>query len=166
MPAIEPLQKGEKAPSFDFYPQDGSSENSRNLKGRPFLVYFYPKDDTPGCTKEACAFRDSHPDFQALNVTVIGVSGDNKASHDKFRKKYDLPFALASDNTDFTLAKSFGVYGEKKFMGRIYDGIHRISFLIDENGEIFKTYLKVKTEVHALEVLEDIKKLHPAQPYV
>lgn len=124
----------------------------------PCLLYFYPKDDTPGCTKEACGLRDAWSEYQEAGLQVIGVSGDNQKSHDKFIDKYDLPFPLLPD-TDLALAQAYGVYGEKKFMGRVYDGIHRISFLIGTDGIILKTYKKVKPDAHAVEVLEDLKEL-------
>ena len=155
MSAINPLPAGASAPSFDYVTADGTSVNTEDLRGQQYLVYFYPKDDTPGCTKEACAFRDNFPNFESLKLTIIGVSGDPLNSHEKFRAKYELPFPLASDTEDFSIARAFGVYGQKKFMGRIYDGIHRISFLVGVDGKIVKTYLKVKPDIHPTEVLED-----------
>lgn len=156
MSSIEPLAAGAKAPLFNFIYSDGTLANTADLAGKTYLVYFYPKDDTPGCTKEACAFRDLFNEFEAADITVIGVSGDSEKSHDKFRNKYTLPFPLAAD-TSLEIARAFGVYGEKKFMGRVYDGIHRISFLINPDGHVFKTYPKVKPEKHPEEVLSDVK---------
>lgn len=149
---IQPLSAGDKAPDFSFE-ESGKTLNINSI-GSSSLVYFYPKDDTPGCTKEACGLRDAWTKLQSAGIKVIGVSGDSEASHAKFIKKYSLPFTLIPD-TELTLAKAFGVYGEKKFMGKTYEGIHRISFLIDSNGTILKTYLKVKPEQHASQVLED-----------
>jgi peroxiredoxin Q/BCP len=121
-------------------------------------LYFYPKDDTPGCTKEACVIRDSWTEFANAGLKVIGVSKDDESSHVKFRKKYGLPFPLIAD-TQLELANVYGVYGEKKFMGKIYDGIHRTSFLIGTDGLILKTYYKVKPDDHAGEVLADFTAL-------
>lgn len=121
----------------------------------PYLIYFYPKDDTPGCTKEACAIRDAWGEFEAAGLKVIGVSKDSERSHLKFQEKYTLPFPLIAD-TELELANAFGVYGEKKFMGRVYDGIHRMSFLIAADGTILTTYPKVKPAEHASQVLEDL----------
>ncbi|MGB0370527.1 MAG: thioredoxin-dependent thiol peroxidase [Opitutales bacterium] len=166
MPSIEPLAEGAIAPTLDFVSKEGVSANTQELAGKAFLIYFYPKDDTPGCTKEACAFRDAHQDFTDVDFPVIGVSGDSYASHEKFRKKYQLPFFLASDTSSFEIARAFGVYGEKKFMGKIYEGIHRVSFLVGPDGKILKTYRKVKPDLHAQEVLMDIRELNSAQAYV
>jgi len=143
-------------PSYTFS-EEGKELNINSLN-QPCLIYFYPKDDTPGCTKEACAIRDAWSDFKQAGLKVIGVSGDSEQSHGKFIDKYQLPFTLIPD-TDLTLAKKFGVYGEKKFMGRVYDGIHRISFLVLPDGTIAKTYPKVKPQEHAAQVLEDFSSL-------
>ena len=156
MPAPAPLSAGEKAPPFTFT-ENGQTIRSDELKS-PHLVYFYPKDDTPGCTKEACAIRDAWAEFESAGLKVIGVSKDNEKSHDKFREKYSLPFPLIAD-TEIKLAKAFGVFGEKKFMGRIYDGVNRMSFLIAADGIILKSYPKVKPDAHAAEVLKDLKEL-------
>jgi peroxiredoxin Q/BCP len=117
------------------------------------VLYFYPKDDTPGCTKEACSFRDAFSKFKKQDITVLGVSPDKEAAHKKFETKYQLPFTLLAD-TDHSIAESYGVWGEKKFMGRTYMGVHRTTFLIDEKGKIKKVFEKVKPEDHASEVLE------------
>ena len=156
MPAPTPLNAGEKAPSFTFT-ENGQAVRSDELAS-PHLVYFYPKDDTPGCTKEACAIRDVWAEFESAGLKVIGVSKDSEKSHDKFREKYSLPFPLIAD-TEMELAKAFGVFGEKKFMGRVYDGVHRMSFLIDADGVILKAYPKVKPVEHAAEVLKDLAEL-------
>ncbi len=148
-----PLEAGQKAPSFQFS-EDGQAHSLESLD-QPCLLYFYPKDDTPGCTKEACAIRDAWSEFGASGLKVIGVSKDDERSHAKFTEKYSLPFPLIAD-TDLELAQAYGVYGEKKFMGRVYDGIHRMSFLISANGIILKTYHKVKPDAHASEVLADL----------
>ena len=156
MPAPTPLKAGEKAPAFTFN-ENGKTIRSEELTS-PYLVYFYPKDDTPGCTKEACAIRDSWTEFESAGLKVIGVSKDSEKSHDKFRDKYSLPFPLVAD-TEIELAKAFGVFGEKKFMGRVSDSVHRMSFLIAADGTILKSYLKVKPDAHAAEVLKDLAEL-------
>lgn len=153
MSVPEPLKIGEKAPSFTFA-ENGKTVRSEEMSS-PYLVYFYPKDDTPGCTKEACAIRDTWSEFESAGLKVIGVSKDSEKSHDKFREKYSLPFPLIAD-TEMELAKAFGVFGEKKFMGRVYDGVHRMSFLIRADGTILKSYPKVKPDAHAAEVLKDL----------
>ena len=120
------------------------------------VLFFYPKDDTPGCTKEACAFRDEHAQFDEADAVVLGVSCDSVAKHDKFISKFDLPFLLLSDE-DQTIVNAYGSWGPKKFMGKEYEGIHRISFLIDPQGKIQKIWPKVKPEEHAAEVLAAIQ---------
>ena len=157
MPLPIPLNPGQKAPPFS-YTEGGSTVLSTEITS-PYLIYFYPKDNTPGCTKEACAIRDVWADFERAGLKVIGVSKDSQASHIKFQDKFSLPFPLIAD-TELELAKAFGVYGEKKFMGRVYDGIHRMSFLIATDGTILKTYPKVKPEAHAAQVLEDLSQLN------
>ena len=157
MSALTPLTTGQKAPSFTFT-EKGQTIGNDELT-TPYLVYFYPKDDTPGCTKEACTIRDAWTEFESAGLKVIGVSKDSEKSHEKFRDKYTLPFPLIAD-TELELAKAFGVFGEKKFMGRVYDGVHRMSFLIAADGTILKSYLKVKPAAHAAEVLEDLAQLN------
>lgn len=156
MSQISPLEPGHKAPKFTFS-SDGDEYVSDSLDA-PCLLYFYPKDDTPGCTKQACGIRDRWAAFKKAGLHVVGVSQDDQASHEKFSGKYDLPHPLIPD-TDLKLAKAFGVYGEKKFMGKTYDGIHRISFLIDTDETILKTYYKVKPDAHADAVLQDFSQL-------
>jgi peroxiredoxin Q/BCP len=118
-------------------------------------VYFYPKDDTPGCTKQACAIRDNFPEFKKLGITVFGISVDGEKSHKKFEEKYELPFTLLAD-TEHAVVDAYGVWGTKKFMGREYKGTLRTSFLINPEGVIAKVYENVKPEVHAEEVLADV----------
>ena len=125
----------------------------KELKGQKVVLYFYPKDDTPGCTKEACSFRDAWAKFKKRGIKVLGVSPDSEASHKKFETKYNLPFTLLADK-DHAIADAYGVWGEKKFMGRTYMGVLRTTFLIDEKGKIKKVFEKVKPEDHANEVLE------------
>jgi len=145
-------KEGDKAPDFAARDANGDVIRLKDLRGKKVVLYFYPKDDTPGCTKEACAFRDAYARFKKRGIEVLGVSLDSEASHQKFLKKYDLPFRLLAD-TDRTVSESYGTYGEKKFMGRTYMGNHRMTFLIDEKGKIKKIFSKVKPEDHAEEVL-------------
>lgn len=149
---------GSVAPDFTLPDQDGVMHTLSRYRGRPVLLYFYPKDDTPGCTKEACALRDADPDFSKLDAVVLGVSADSVKSHKKFAEKYELQFPLLADEHK-EVVNAYGVWGPKKFMGREYEGILRTSFLIAPAGTIVKVYEKVKPEMHAAEVLEDLKAL-------
>jgi len=146
------LKEGGQAPEFAVPDQDGNIIRLKDLRGKKVVLYFYPKDDTPGCTKEACAFRDAWGKFKRRGIEVLGVSLDSEKSHQKFINKYDLPFRLLAD-TDRKLSESYGTYGEKKFMGRTYMGNNRMTFLIDEKGKLKKVFNKVKPEDHAEEVL-------------
>ncbi len=146
------------APLFTLPDQNGNERALRDYQGEWVLLYFYPKDDTPGCTKEACAIRDSFPDFQKLKIAVLGVSVDSVTSHKKFEAKYKLPFTLLSDDKK-ELVKKYGVWGKKKFMGHEYEGPFRTSFLIDPKGKIAKIYEGVNPVTHAAEVLADLKEL-------
>jgi peroxiredoxin Q/BCP len=147
------IKEGTTAPAFKTTDADGETVNLKELKGQKVVLYFYPKDDTPGCTKEACSFRDAWAKFKKRGITVLGVSPDSEASHKKFETKYKLPFTLLADK-DHAIAEAYGVWGEKKFMGRTYMGVLRTTFLIDEKGKIKKVFEKVKPEDHANEVLE------------
>jgi thioredoxin-dependent peroxiredoxin len=147
------LKEGTTAPAFKTTDQNGESVSLKELRGRKVVLYFYPKDDTPGCTKEACSFRDAYSKFKKKDITVLGVSPDKAAAHKRFVTKYQLPFTLLAD-TDHSIAEAYGVWGEKKFMGRTYLGVHRTTFLIDEKGKIKKIFEKVKPEDHASEVFE------------
>ena len=146
------VKEGTTAPSFKTTDANGEPVNLKDFRGKKVVLYFYPKDDTPGCTKEACSFRDAFSKFKKQGITILGVSPDSEKSHQKFTAKYKLPFTLLAD-TDHSIADAYGVYGEKKFMGRTYMGIHRTTFLIDEKGKIKKVFEKVKPEDHADEVL-------------
>ena len=146
------LKEGDKAPDFAVPDASGNIVRLKDLRGKKIVLYFYPKDDTPGCTKEACAFRDAYAKFKRRGIEVLGVSLDSEASHQKFAKKYDLPFRLLAD-TDRRLSESYGTYGQKKFMGRTYMGNHRMTFLIDDKGKIKKIFSQVKPEDHAEDVL-------------
>lgn len=147
------LKVGATAPAFKTTDQNGETVSLKDLRGQKVVLYFYPKDDTPGCTKEACSFRDAYSKFKRKNIIVLGVSPDKEASHKKFVTKFQLPFTLLAD-TDHSIADAYGVWGEKKFMGRTYMGVHRTTFLIDEKGKIRKIFEKVKPEDHASEVFE------------
>ncbi len=146
------------APPFTLPDQNGKEHSLSDYEGKWVLLYFYPKDDTPGCTKEACTIRDSFPDFKKLKITVLGMSVDSVKSHKKFEEKYKLPFTLLSDD-EKGVVKKYGVWGKKKFMGRVYEGTLRTSFLIDPKGKIAKVYEDVNPVMHAEEVLADMKAL-------
>lgn len=146
---------GEKAPFFSLSDQNGKQHALSDFLGQKVILYFYPKDDTPGCTKEACAFKTTFPEFQKVNTVVIGVSCDSEKSHKKFEEKFQLPFLLLSDDQK-EVVKLYDVWGKKKFMGREYEGISRTTFLIDENGIVLKQYENVKPEIHADEILKDL----------
>jgi peroxiredoxin Q/BCP len=136
----------------------GKEVSLKDFKGKNVVLYFYPKDDTPGCTKEACDFRDNLKDYSKKNAVILGVSADDVASHDKFKKKYGLPFQLLSDPDKKTI-QAYGVWKEKSMYGKKYMGISRESFLIDRGGKIVKHYEKVRPDTHAREVLDDVKTL-------
>lgn len=144
-----------KAPSFSLLNQDGIVCSLSDYAGKWILLYFYPKDDTPGCTKEACGFRDITSEYTAKNIIVIGISKDTVASHKKFAEKHHLSFSLLSDESKTTI-QAYGAWGQKKFMGRVFDGIKRISFLIGPDQTIRKEYLKVDVFKHAQEILHDV----------
>ena len=150
------LKEGDKAPSFKLEDSSGKKVELSDFKGRKIILYFYPKDDTPGCTKEACNFRDNMGGFKKLKSEVIGISNDNAESHEKFRKKYGLNFNLLAD-VDKKVSKSYGVYGLKKFMGREYYGIVRSTFIISEKGKIANIFYKVNPEDHAEEIMQVLK---------
>ena len=147
------IKEGNVAPAFTAKNANGETVRLKDLRGQKVVLYFYPKDDTPGCTKEACSFRDAFSAFKRQGIEILGVSVDSEASHKKFTAKYKLPFMLLAD-PDHSIADAYGVYGEKKFMGRTYMGVKRITFLIDEKGKIKKVFEKVKPEEHAQDVLE------------
>lgn len=149
------LHVGNKAPAFTLPDQDGKDHSLSDYLGKKVLIYFYPKDDTPGCTTEACNFRDGHEAFSKMGLVILGVSKDSIKSHKKFAEKFSLPFPLLSDETG-EMVESYESWGKKKFMGREYMGIFRNSFLIDEEGKIAKIYKEVKAKDHAGEVKADI----------
>ena len=147
------IDVGQKAPEITFYGSDGAEKKLSDFIGKKIVVYFYPKDDTPGCTKEACGFRDDYDDYLEAGAVVVGVSPDNAKSHDKFRNKYNLPFFLSSDE-DHSISEAYGVWGEKQMMGRKYMGVFRTTFVLDETGNIIKVFPKVSPEGHSQEVLK------------
>ena len=150
------LKENIKAPDFELMDQEGKTHKLSDYKGKWVLLYFYPKDDTPGCTKEACAIRDSWAEFKKKNAVVLGVSVDSVKSHNKFHKKYKLPFTILADE-EKKIVNQYGVWGEKKFMGKTYQGTNRVSYLISPAQKIVKIYEKGKPEMHAEEVLSDIE---------
>jgi len=150
------LKIGKKAPDFSLPDQDGTLCTLKEYKGKRVILYFYPKDDTPGCTKEACAIADIYDDFKKHGVKVLGMSKDTPRSHKKFAEKYNLPFTLLSDKTGEMIEK-YGAWKEKSMFGKTFLGILRISYLIDEEGKVAKVYPDVDPATHALELLKDIK---------
>lgn len=152
------LNVGKKAPTFKLFDQDGILHTHKEFMDTWSIMYFYPKDDTPGCTKEACAIADVFKDFKRQGVTVYGMSKDTVKSHKKFATKYNLPFTLLSDETMETINK-YGAFAEKKMYGKTVRGTLRISYLIDPEGKIAKVYPEVDPANHALELLKDIKAL-------
>ena len=152
------VEIGKSAPKFAMPADGGGQVSLAALKGKRVVLYFYPRDDTPGCTTEACGFRDNLPDFSKLRAAVIGVSRDSVAAHDKFKAKYKLPFALASD-ADGKTSAAYGTWVEKSLYGRKYMGLERSTFLIDEKGIVRGIWRKVKVKGHVEEVLETVKTL-------
>jgi len=149
------LKEGDKAPDFSAETSGGGPVSLSELKGKSIVLYFYPKDDTPGCTKEACGFRDAYDQFRKKGAVVLGVSTDPVKSHDKFTEKFKLPFTLLSD-PEKKIVQDYGVWGEKSFMGRKYMGTHRVTFLIGPDGRIKKIWPKVKPDEHAEQVLAEL----------
>ena len=146
------LKEGDVAPDFTARDAEGGEVSLSALRGQRVALYFYPKDDTPGCTKQACSLRDGCAEFERRGIRVLGVSLDDEGSHRKFAAKYNLPFTLLAD-TDHAVSDAYGVYGEKQFMGKRYMGVSRKTFLIDEEGRIKKIFDRVNVEEHADEVL-------------
>ena len=149
------LAIGTTAPQFKLPDQNGVMHSLKDYKGKKVILYFYPKDNTAGCTKEACGFRDRYPDITEKGAVVLGISKDNVASHKKFEEKHSLPFTLLSDESTEVLQK-YDVWKEKQMYGRTYMGIERSTYLIDEKGKIIKAYQKVKSAVHPAEVVKDL----------
>lgn len=147
------LKIGDKAPNFSGVDQNGNFHKLTDYNGKKLVVFFYPKASTPGCTAEACDLRDNYTAFQSNNYALLGVSADSAKAQLKFVEKYDLPFPLLADE-DKSVIQAFGVWGPKKFMGKEYDGIHRTTFVIDENGTIEDVISEVKTKAHAAQILK------------
>ncbi len=152
------LNVGDAAPDFTLPNQDETPVSLVDLQGQWVVLYFYPRDNTPGCTKEACGFRDHNADYQSRNVTILGISPDTAKSHQKFIEKQTLPFTLLCD-PESVVARAYESYGPKKFMGKEYDGVYRQTFIIDPHGQLAQIYRKVKPADHADQVLQDIETL-------
>ncbi|HET6643249.1 MAG TPA: thioredoxin-dependent thiol peroxidase [Gaiellaceae bacterium] len=146
------VEEGQEAPDFELTSDAGERVRLSQFRGRPVVLYFYPKDDTPGCTAQACGIRDSYDDFEQQGAVVLGVSPDEESSHVKFKQKYGLPFTLLAD-PEHEVAEQYGVWGEKNYMGKTYWGVERSTFLIDEDGRIAKVMRRVKPDTHAERVL-------------
>lgn len=153
-----PLNPGDPAPDFVLPDGSGSPVRLSDFRGQRVVLYFYPRDNTPGCTKEACGFRDAYPDYTTQNAVVLGISTDDAKAHTKFSEKYSLPFPLLTD-ADGSIAAAYDSYGLKKFMGREFMGVSRNTFVIGADGRIEKIYRKVKPEGHAAQVLADLADL-------
>jgi thioredoxin-dependent peroxiredoxin len=153
-----PIASGIQAPDFDLPDENNVTRRLSDFRGRPVVLYFYPKDDTPGCTTEACGFRDDYSAYVNADVVILGVSPDDTKSHTKFKQKFTLQFPLLSDN-EHKICDLYGVWGPKKFMGREYEGVQRTTFLVDANGRIVKVFENVKPAEHSAEVLTAIKSL-------
>lgn len=151
-----PIPEGALAPDFTLPDETGAPRRLSDFRGRPVVLYFYPKDDTPGCTTEACNFRDDYSAYQQAGVALLGVSPDSPKSHARFKAKYGLPFPLLSD-VDHKVCEAYGVWGRKKFMGREYDGVLRTTFIIDEQGKVIRVFENVKPADHSAEVLVALK---------
>ena len=150
------LAEGQKAPDFKGKDQNGNTVSLKDFRGKKVVLYFYPADDTPGCTAEACNLRDNYSDLTAAGLAVIGVSPDDKASHKKFEEKYNLPFTLIAD-PEKKIIEKYGVWGEKNMYGKKYMGLLRTTFLIDENGVIMKVFKKPKTKIHSEEIMKALE---------
>jgi peroxiredoxin Q/BCP len=151
---MKTLQPGDKAPEFTVNDQDGNPISSSDYKGKKWVVFFYPKASTPGCTAEACNLRDNYEELQKEGYELLGVSADSEKRQNNFRTKYNFPFSLLADENKEVI-NGFGVWGPKKFMGREYDGIHRMTFIINEDGIVERVIEKVKTKDHAAQILDE-----------
>jgi peroxiredoxin Q/BCP len=146
------VEEGKPAPDFELTSDSGERVKLSDFRGKPVVLYFYPKDDTPGCRKQACGIRDAYSEFQDRGAVVLGVSPDSEASHVKFRDKYELPFTLLAD-PEHDVSETYGTWVEKKYMGKTYMGVERSTFLIDSQGNIAKVMRRVKPDTHADDVL-------------
>jgi peroxiredoxin Q/BCP len=150
------IEEGKPAPDFELESDSGETVRLSDFRDRPVVVYFYPKDDTPGCTTEACEFRDAYDVYRERGVEILGVSPDDVRSHEKFKTKYELPFTLLAD-PDHKVAEAYGVWGERSFAGKKYMGINRSTFVIDEDGNIARAMLGIKPAGHAAQVLDELQ---------
>ena len=155
MQKVCPLKENDSAPEFSTADSVGNPVSQKKLLGKKYLLYFYPRDNTPGCTAQACGFKNHYDFFKDKNVEIFGVSGDSAKSHQKFIDKFQLPFPLLLDE-EHEIAKAFGVWGEKKFMGRTFEGIHRMTFLINESGKIERSFTKVKAKSHSEDLVREL----------
>lgn len=149
------LEKGEKAPLFELFDSEGELHKLSDYSGQTIVIYFYPRDDTPGCTKEACSFRDNYQTFTEAGIEVLGISPDTVKSHKKFSEKYQLPFTLLAD-PDHKVCEAYGVWGLKKMYGREYEGVYRTTYIVGPKGEIKRVFENVKPTDHSQEVLEEV----------
>lgn len=147
-----PQPAGIQAPDFTLSDENGNPRSLKDFLGKAVILYFYPKDDTPGCTKEACNFRDDYAEYQKADVVILGVSPDSPKSHARFKQKYNIPFTLLADE-ERVVCNLYGVWGPKKYMGREYDGVYRTTFLISPDGMIKKVFENVKPDGHSQEIL-------------
>jgi peroxiredoxin Q/BCP len=150
------IEEGKPAPDFELTSDGGNTVRLSELRGKPVVLYFYPKDDTPGCTTQACGLRDAYDELEREGAIVLGVSPDSEKSHVKFKEKYELPFTLLAD-TDHAVAEQYGVWAEKKYMGRMYWGVLRSTFVIDADGNVKRVMHKVKPDTHADDVLATLR---------
>jgi peroxiredoxin Q/BCP len=156
MEGFMPISENTPAPQFSLQDETGQVRNLSDFKGQAVVLYFYPKDDTPGCTTEACGFRDGYGEYARAGVVILGISPDSPKSHAKFKAKYDLPFSLLAD-VDHAVCEAYGVWGRKKFMGNEYDGVFRTTFVIGKDGQVVKVFENVKPDGHAQEVLAALR---------
>lgn len=150
------IEEGQPAPDFELSSDAGETIRLSELRGKPVVLYFYPRDDTPGCTTQACGIRDTYDEFEQVGAVVLGVSPDDEQSHRTFRDKYDLPFTLLAD-TDHRVAEQYGVWGEKRYRGRTYLGVSRWTFVIDADGTVKRVFANVKPDGHAASVLAALR---------
>jgi peroxiredoxin Q/BCP len=151
-----PIPAGIEAPDFTLQDETGAEQTLSEFRGVPVVLYFYPKDDTPGCTTEACNFRDDYSAYQQAGVRIVGVSPDSPKSHAKFKAKFNLPFSLLAD-VDHQVCEQYGVWGPKKLMGREYEGVYRTTFLIDKDGKVARVFENVKPADHSAEILDTLR---------
>jgi thioredoxin-dependent peroxiredoxin len=151
-----PIPAGLEAPDFTLQDETGAEQTLSEFRGAPVVLYFYPKDDTPGCTTEACNFRDDYSAYQQAGVRIVGVSPDSPKSHAKFKAKFNLPFSLLAD-VDHRVCEQYGVWGPKKLMGREYEGVYRTTFLIDKDGKVARVFENVKPADHSAEILDTLR---------